>query len=880
MFTIETIQLDHQQTPIGLSFLPKLAWVLKSDKRAVAQTDYQIQLSKGSDFKEVLYDSLYVRSSQSINVELPSVTCEAFTKYFVRVRVKNNMGEETAWQTTYFVTGYVNNQCNASMITIENSSELNNEETFYTRKEFMANKEIESVYCVATAFGLYNLYFNGEQVGDYKLTPGWTSYKNNLMYQVYDVSEMVTKGNNTIGAIIGTGWYKGSLGFSRNANMYGEQAGFLCEVHINYADGSHDVIGTDETWMGHLSPILFSNIYDGEIYDARMAIPDWHRCGLATQNWAKVSSIAFDQSILRPQICEPVEVIAQFKPKELFKTPAGDSVLDFGQNMSGLVQMSAEGKKGDVIELNYFEALDKDGNVYLDNLRGAKQTIQYIFGDDESIVYLPSFTFQGFRYARIKTYPGTPKADDFVAMAISSGMESTGTIETSNTEVNQLMHNILWGLNGNFVDIPTDCPQRDERLGWTGDAQVFCRTASYLKNCYNFYKKYLTDLAFDQTDEGGVPHVVPDILTGNYDHDDFLSQGTDSAAGWADAAVIMPWTLYQVYGDEEILLAQYDSMKAWIDFMRQHSEDYIWSYKLQFGDWVALDAEEGSYFGATPNELMCASYSAYSTQLFIKIAKVLGNHKDVVFYSDYLDHIVSKYQSKFFDEKGHMTVQTQTAHIVSLYFELVPEGSKQMVADDLVRLLEKEDGHLVTGFLGTPYFCSALSQNGKVKEAYDLFLKDDFPSWLYQVKMGATTIWEHWDGVKPDGSMWSPDMNSFNHYAYGAIGEWVQRSVVGIEVDEQSPGYSHYFIQPLVDSRFSYVKGSLMTQFGEIKSHWALEDGNVKLSISVPVNTNCTIVLKQAKEIVESDITGAMVRNSNGLSIGVGSGKYNITFTV
>lgn len=880
MFEITKIQLDHQRNPIGVNTLPKLSWALECDQRDVVQTNYQLQISKQAEFEEILYDSYYVKSSQSMNIELPEVSCEDFTKYYMRVRVKSNKLEETKWATTYFVTGYVQTKCSASMITIEDTLKLENAETYYVRKEFDSNKEIESVYCVATAFGLYKLHLNGEQVGDYKLTPGWTSYTNNLMYQVYDVTSMMIEGKNTIGAMVGAGWYKGSFGFDRRSNMYGDQAGFLCEVHIKYTDGSSQVIASDDSWKGHLSPIVMANIYDGETYDARKEIAGWSLAGLDTKNWVDLTTISYDQQILRPQICEPVQVIDQIEPTELFMTPEKDQVIDFGQNMSGLVELKVKGKKDDVIELNFFEVLDKDGNVYLDNLRGAKQTITYIFAKDEEIVYLPTFTFQGFRYARIKEFPGEAKVENFLALVISSGMERTGYIETSNEEVNQLVHNILWGLNGNFVDVPTDCPQRDERMGWTGDAQVFARTACYLKNCYSFYKKYLVDLAYDQTEEGGVPHVVPDVLSGHGEDNFLISQGTDSAAGWADAAVIIPWTLYQVYGDDDILSTQYDSMKAWIDFMRKHSEDYIWSYKLQFGDWVALDAEEGSYFGATPNPLMCAAYSAYSTQLFINSAKVLGNQKDVIFYTDYLSKIVDKYHREFFDEKGQLKVQTQTAHIISLYFDLVPVGSKELVAEGLIKLLEKENGHLVTGFLGTPYFCSALSQNGKVKEAYDLFLKNDFPSWLYQVKMGATTIWEHWDGIKPDGSMWSPDMNSFNHYAYGAIGEWIQRTMVGIEVDDLNPGYSHYYIQPLVDSRFSFVKGSLMTQFGEIKSKWELDDGKVTLSIRVPVNTSCTILLKQANEIVESDVNQTFIKGEDGLSICVGCGDYKVTFSL
>ncbi len=880
MFEIIDLKLNHKKKPIGLSSLPKLSWKLNSNQRDVVQTHYQVQISTQMKFNDVKYDSKLVKSNESINVELPQLEIVDFKKYYIRVKSISNKGEESKWFISFFITGYVNQAIKASMITIEDSIKLNHEETFYARKEFESKKNIESAYCTATAFGLYKLYLNGDRVGDYQLTPGWTSYNKHLIYQIYDVTELIRNGENTIGAMVGVGWYKGSFGFNRKPNLYGDKAGFLCELHINYSDGSQSVIRTDTSWKGHLSPILMSNLYDGEYYDANREIDNWCLSNLDTTDWLGLTTIDFNHMILKEQVSEPVRVIEQIQAEKLFRTPENDLVIDFGQNMSGLVQISVTGMKGDQVELNFFEVLDAEHNVYIDNLRGAEQKVTYVFGEKEDVVYIPSFTFQGFRYARINKFPGQAKIDNFIALAISSSMEMTGRIETSNKTVNQLVHNILWGLNSNFVDIPTDCPQRDERMGWTGDAQVFARTACYFKNCYNFYKKYMIDLAHDQTSDGGVPHVVPDILSGNSNDDKFLSEGAVSAAGWADAAVIIPWTLYQVYGDEDILVTQYESMKAWIDFMKNHSEDYIWSYNMQFGDWVALDAKEGSYFGATPNDLICTAYSAYSTSLFVKTAKVLNKQKDAEIYSDYLNKIINKYHSEFIDDAGCLKAQTQTAHILSLYFDLLPEDNKEIAIKNLVGLLDKENGHLVTGFLGTPYFCSVLSNHGKYKEAYDLFLKDDFPSWLYQVNMGATTIWEHWDGVKPDGSMWSPDMNSFNHYAYGAIGEWIQRTMIGIELDESDPAYHHYYIQPIIDKRFTYAKGSLMSQYGMIESKWELYGDRVKLSIKVPVNTRCTINLRQAIDIMDNNTGQTFLEMDLGFSVCVGSGEYKVEYLV
>ena len=414
-------------------------------------------------------------------------------------------------------------------------------------------------------------------------------------------------------------------------------------------------------------------------------------------------------------------------------------------------------------------------------------------------------------------------------------------------------------------------------MGWTGDAQIFCRTACFLKNTYSFYRKWMKDVEADQTADGGVAHVVPDVLTGKIVDNWLLRQGTHSAAAWADVAVINPWIMYLTYGDKEILKQQYDSMKGWIGFMKEHAEDYIWNYKLQFGDWVALDAEEGSYFGATPNNLTCTAYFAYSTKLFVKIAEVLGKEEDAKEYIELYNKIVDKFQRTFFDENGVMTAQTQTAHIVALYFDLTPEAYIEKTVQGLLKALEKENGHMVTGFVGTPYICHALSQNGKVKEAYELLLKEDFPSWLFQVKMGATTVWEHLDGMKPDGTMWSADMNSFNHYAYGAVLEWVVRVAAGLEIDEKKPGYKHSVIYPRFGGGLSYLKAKYESIYGTVKSFWEVEGNTTILHVAVPANTTATLCLDGAEEVVEADGL-EFVKADGCMTAEAGSGEYTVTF--
>ena len=884
MLKIRELLMDYETEQVGITHMPQFGWVLESDGRNVTQRAYELNIAKDTAFADCIYRSGKTESNASAQVEVPGCELKSQTRYHVQVRVWAGSGEkeeETGWAETSFVTGIMDNrEWKAAFITAESEADAGNSKGTYVRKSFQAAKEIKEAFVSVTALGLYNLYINGKKVGCDELTPGWTSYKKHLCFQTYDVTENLKKGENVMGAELAAGWFKGIMGFTgleNRRNHYGTRTALLAQLLVRYTDGTEEQIVTDGSWTGADSPVIFAEIYDGEVYDARKELKGWAEPGTPEGSWRSVETVSYDFSVLAGQGCGKVREMDEVPAKRIFTTPEGDTVIDFGQNMTGHIRVTAAGKTGDVIELHCFEVLDAKGNVYLDNLRSAKESMTYIFGKDGEISFAPSFTFMGFRYAKIVSFPGTPDVKNFTAYTLHSNMKRTGFFECSNPDLNQLAHNILWGMKGNFLDVPTDCPQRDERLGWTGDAQIFCRTACFLMNTYNFYRKWLKDVEADQTPEGGVAHVVPDIISGNVGNDWLLGKGTHSAAAWADVAVINPWTMYLTFGDTEILRQQYHSMKGWINFMRDHAEDYIWNYALQFGDWVALDAEEGSYFGATPNDLTCTAYFAYSTSLFAKIAEVLGNEEDARVYSELHQKIVDKFQRTFFDENGEMTAQTQTAHIVALYFGLTPERYKEKTVNGLLRLLDKENGHLVTGFVGTPYFCHALSQNGHVKEAYDLLLKDDFPSWLYQVKMGATTIWEHWDGLKPDGTMWSPDMNSFNHYAYGAIGEWMVRVAAGIETDEKKAGYKHSVIYPRFGGNLTSLRAAYESVYGTVESSWEDKGETAVLTVTVPVNTTATICLDHAKTVTDGD--GLVFTEKGGvMRAEAGSGTYRITF--
>ncbi|MCD7822260.1 MAG: family 78 glycoside hydrolase catalytic domain, partial [Clostridiales bacterium] len=537
----------------------------------------------------------------------------------------------------------------------------------------------------------------------------------------------------------------------------------------------------------------------------------------------------------------------------------------------------------------------------------------YICKGEAREQFRPLFTFQGFQYAQIISWPGTPRlqggaqprwekrsfagsaaevplegrsaprgqkcrltAEQFQGRAAYSAMEETASFHCSDPRLNQLWHNILWGMKGNFIDIPTDCPQRDERLGWTGDVVAFAPTSCLLMNTDAFYRKWLADVRADQFANGAVPHVVPDLLTGHMEGDWLLDQDVQGgASGWGDVTVLLPWALYLAYGDKTVLAEQMDSMLRWLDFLERHSEGCLFRFGAQFGDWLALDAAAGSYKGATPDEYCSAAYYCYVTRLVGKMLRVLGREEEAEALERKAQALTADFQRRFFTSEGRLTVPTQTAHVLALRFELVPEGWKPQVVQGLKDLLAQSGGHLTTGFLGTPHIAPVLSENGCLEEAYALLLKEDCPGWLYQVKAGATTVWEHWDGKKPDGTMWSADMNSFNHYAYGSIGEWMFRTIGGLELDENRPGYEHFFIRPQIGGGLEFTEISYRSSYGKITIKWRKNGDVVTLDVTIPANTSAEIQLVQAREVLDD---GGLVFSENQAR--AGSGQWRVQYRI
>ena len=529
--------------------------------------------------------------------------------------------------------------------------------------------------------------------------------------------------------------------------------------------------------------------------------------------------------------------LKRLNPIEILETPEGETVVDMGQNMVGRIRLKVSGEAGSKVVLRHAEVLDKEGNFYTENLRAADQKLEYILKGEGTEVYEPVFTFQGFRYVAVEGYPGELTKDSLTGVVIHSDMKPTGRFECSNPLINQLQHNIQWGQKGNFVDVPTDCPQRDERLGWTGDAQVFAETACFNFNAASFYTKWLGDVAADQTADGQVPHVVPNVLRGF------------SATGWSDAAVIIPWIMYLRFGDEGILAEQYDSMAAWVEYMKKQAGDsYLWTNGTHYGDWLAFATNRSDYPGATTDkDMLATAFYAYSTSLMEKTARVLGRDQEAESYASLWKRIQEAFVKEYVTANGRMASNTQTAYTIALNFGLLPEGLRAQAADRLAEDVRSFNNHITTGFLGTPYLCHVLSSNGKTGTAYDLLNQETYPSWLYPVKMGATTIWERWDGIKPDGTFQNAGMNSFNHYAYGAIGSWLYGVVAGIQPDPEEPGFKHILIAPEPGGGLTYASAELDSLYGTIKSGWELKDGVFTLEVKIPNNTHATLRLPKAR---------------------------------
>ena len=867
------LKTEYQINPIGIAVeKPRLSWIIKSSLKNVLQTAYHIQSANSlKDLKNetnLICNTGRIESDQSIHVEYDWSKPKSRERIYWMVKIWTKTFESN-WSEgeNFWEMGLLDiNEWKAVWISSTIRQNLESAQSVpMFRRNFTLSKKIKSARIYMTALGIYELSLNGKQGSDALFAPGWTSYKKRLQYQTYDITSCLLKGDNVIGVTVGDGWYRGHLAgwVKDNRNNYGKDLGLLLQLEVNYTDGTTEQIVTDSTWKTSTGPILSADFYNGEEYNASLEKDGWNKAGYNDYSWNNVRTLEQSMNVLIAQEGPYVKKKMSIKPIAMSVLPNGDILIDMGQNMVGWIKFKAHGEKGQKIELFHAEVLDQDGNLYTVNLKGAKQKVSYTFGEKENITFEPHFTFQGFRYFSISGLTYKPSLDDFIGEVIYSDMDITGEFTCSDPFINKLQQNIQWGQRGNFVDVPTDCPQRSERLGWTGDIQVFASTATFNMNVATFLTKWLGDLAAEQASNGNVPHIVPFL--------NVMGEGGMGSAAWGDAATVVPFALYEAYGDTRILEKQYDSMKSWVDYMKNSAgKTYLYTSGFHYGDWLAFTTDDSDYPGATTDkDIISSAFFAYSTEILVQTAAILRKTEDLKNYSLLLKKIKNAFSEEFITPRGRVGSNTQTAYALALAFDLVPKEIKKLSADRFAKDVVKF-GHITTGFVGTPFVCSVLSKFGYDDIAYMLLNRKEYPSWLYPVTKGATTIWERWDGIKPDNSFNTKSafsnaadgdvMNSFNHYAYGAIGDWLYKNVAGIKSDIAAPGYKKIIIKPIPGGSLTKVCAKLETMYGIVSSCWEINENKFYLTVEIPANTTATIYLPG--------------KNKNNIIHKTGSGKY------
>lgn len=823
---ISHLKINHLTNPLGFDLAnPTISYVV-TEAAGKRQASAQVQVSLKEDFSEMLYDSGECDSIVSTGFELPIILSPE-TRYYWKVRVTDETGDSAVSDVQWFETAktVTGETCTwqAKWITPQMEKEVQ----AVVWQDIEISKPVARARAYVIGLGLYEFYFNGEKQGDECLLPGFCDYDSWLQYQTYELRPGL--GKSRVELVLGDGWYKGQYGLRKKEENYGDRLAALAEIHVWYEDGTEEVFGTDEHWKARKSRISGSGIYSGETFDMTLDVSETFGTELIELGYDRLS----------PRLSPPITVHERLKPVEVIHTPAGETILDMGQNMVGWLEFHCNAPSGTKLYFQFGEIL-QDGNFYNENLRTATAEFTYISDGKERDVR-QHFTFYGFRFVKVSGWEGEVDSKDFRGLVIHSDMEELGEITTSDPLVNRLVLNAKWGMKGNFLDVPTDCPQRDERYGWTGDAQIFSGTACYFMDTCAFYTKYGRDLYAEQVKLGGsVPDVVP---VANYPG--------DASTAWADAATVIPWNVYLHYGDKNILRRQYDSMKGWVDYMKREDDKdgskRLWLTGTHYADWLALDGNyPGGVYGATDPDMIASAYYYYSTNLVAKAAKILEKKEDAAAYEKLAREIYDAFVKEYFTPSGKLSVDTMTAYVIVLYMGLTPDFAYEKVKSGLLNRLKKNFYHLDTGFVGTPYLCRMLSENGMNDLAYHLLMEKGYPGWLYEVLMGATTIWERWNSVEPNGKISGTEMNSLNHYSYGSIVEWMFRNMAGINPVEEKPGFKKFRIAPMPNYQITRTDARLRSASGLIESSWEIEGKQLRFRFSVPFDTEAEIVLPDA----------------------------------
>lgn len=845
--------VENKTNPLGIDVSePRFSWWLNDSNQGASQTSYELRISEivpTGKPEKVIWESKKINSAQSVNVTAKGFSPKPAVAYTWQVRYWDKDNNPSAWsEQAYFEMGLMHNDAwkDAKWIAHPERDYSKSTPPAYLRNEFNVSKKIVRARLYATARGLFQAWINGTQVGNDYFTPGWTDYRKTNQYLVYDVTPLLNKGDNVIGTILGDGWYSGYMFFQNTRHGYGQEPALKLRLDITYEDGSMDSICSDESWKVSTGPMLDSDFYNGENYDANLEIEGWNKTGYDISKWKNVQICPEGNETLIAKVSQPVRVIESLYPKFFGKASNGELVLDFKQNMVGILRLTLSGKKGQKITIRYAEMLNEDGTLYTANLRSAKSTDSYTFGKDGSMDWSPTFTFHGFRYIGISgiedesllnSLENNEQAQiDFTkkieGLVLHNDMPKTGTFSCSDPLINQLQSNIVWGQRGNFLEVPTDCPQRDERLGWTGDAQIFARTATFNYDVRAFFEKWMKDVRDAQFPDGAIPHIVPA-------KPDWHDRG---AAAWADAVAVVPWVIYQQYGDCRILEENYDAMKRWVEYMKATATEGI-RREEGFGDWLALDrpGNPAPHETDTPKALVGTAYFAHSTDILAQTAEILGKKDDAKQYNELHSFVRNAFIKKFVKEDGSITGNTQTVYLLALAFDLLPHDKRQQAIERLVADIRTRNWHLSTGFVGTGIMMPTLDAIGRQDVAFKLLKQDTYPGWLYSIHQGATTMWERWNSYTKDNGFGDVNMNSFNHYAYGAVGEWMYARIGGLSALE--PGFKKSLIQPIPGGGITFAQTELATPYGQLSCHWKIADGKFKLNAVIPPNTTATVIL-------------------------------------
>ncbi|MFB4279703.1 family 78 glycoside hydrolase catalytic domain [Nonomuraea sp. MTCD27] len=839
MLNVSTPTFEHHREPLGIGEpAPRLSWTVTADTPGWRQQAYEIELGDGTTTGRV-------DSAESVLVPWPGAPLGSRERRGARVRVHGADGSVSDWSPWSYVEAGLLDPADWQAAAAAPPLELlgvPDGPALLLRRDFSARAAVERARLYVTAHGLYEIELNGRVVGDDVLAPGWSSYAHRLRYRTHDVTELLREGGNTLGATLADGWYRGRIGFlGGKTDLYGDRTALIAQLEITYADGSTDVVTTDgDGWRCAPGPVTATSLYDGERHDARLLPSGWSEPGFDDSSWLPADALPHDAARLVAPTGPPVRRTRTLSPVEVLTGPDGETILDFGQNIAGRLRIRVQGPAGHTITLRHAEVLE-NGALAIRPLRQAAALDTYTLrGDAEPEEWEPRFTTHGFRYAQIDGWPGElDPASDVVAVVCHTDMRPIGDFECSDPLLNRLHDNVRWSMRGNYVDLPTDCPQRDERLGWTGDIQVFAPAAAFLYDCAGPLTSWLADLAAEQAEVGTVPHYVPWVP---------LAFDVSPTAAWGDAAVLVPWVLYQRTGDLGLLRTQYASMTAWVDQVTSLTgADHLWDEGFQFGDWLDPAAPPDNPGKArTDHALVATAYHAWTARVVADTAALLGHSGDATRYAELASEVRAAFRREFVTPSGRLACDTQTAYALALCLDLLDgPGQRERAGRRLVELVAADDHRIGTGFVGTPLICDALCSVGAYDTAYQLLTQRNCPSWLYPVTMGATTIWERWDSMLPDGTVNPGEMTSFNHYALGAVADFLHRTVAGLAPDE--PGYRRLRIAPRPGGGLTHASARLDTPYGPAAVSWNTDGTTLTVTATVPPGTSALVDLPQAE---------------------------------